>query len=105
MDCEKIKAEKDISVYRYQFTKEINDAITDFAKIHMFDHRHDYKEGWNSWWESNKDILEAEINRLQGLGYKGNVKDKMYKAGRYYFRKKVDKLFKTCFRLTNIDRC
>lgn len=76
------------SIYRYQFTEQINEAITNFSKIHMYDHRQDYKEAWIAWWEINKTMLEDEATRLQVLGYKGDVQDKMYKAGRYYFRKK-----------------
>ena len=33
-------------------------------------------------------MVEREISRLQQLGYKGDVIDKMFKAGRYYFREK-----------------
>ena len=88
MNCDSINMNKPVSIYRFQFTTEINDAITDFTKIHMYDHRHDYKEAWIIWCKSNENIIKEEITRLQELGYKGDVQDKMYKAGRYYFRKK-----------------
>lgn len=91
MTCENMTSanlSKKVSIYRYQFTEEINNAIMDFAKIHMYDDRHDYKEAWKHWWESNQNILDKEIQRLESLGYDGDIQDKMYKAGRYYFRKK-----------------
>jgi hypothetical protein len=34
------------------------------------------------------ELVEREISRLEQLGYKGDVIDKMFKAGRYYFREK-----------------
>ena len=66
----------------------IASIITEFSKIHEYDDRVAYKEAWNIWFDNNQEILDGEINRLVDLGYKGCVKDKMYKAGRYYFRKK-----------------
>jgi hypothetical protein len=33
--------------------------------------------------------MEIEKRRLEENGYKGDIEDKMFKAGRYYFRKKA----------------
>ena len=76
------------SVLRFNFTDEIIDAITQFAKLHQFDDRHTYRENWDKWVEENNCIIVREIERLQETGYDGDVADKMFKAGRYYFRKK-----------------
>lgn len=76
------------STLRFNFTDEVMDIITQFAKIHNFDDRHTYKENWDKWFEENNSILLKEIQRLMENGYDGDVKEKMYKAGRYYFRKK-----------------
>ena len=76
------------STLRFNFTDEVMDIITQFAKIHKFDDRHTYRENWDKWVEENNSILSKEIQRLIENGYDGDVKDKMYKAGRYYFRKK-----------------
>jgi len=76
------------SIYRYKLTEEVMSMITEYSKIHEYDDRVTYKEAWNVWFDDNQEILNREINRLVDLGYKGCVKDKMYKAGRYYFRKK-----------------
>ena len=75
-------------ILRFNFSEEVMAMIADFAKVHRFDDRHAYKEHWEAWFEENNDELALEIYRLEKKGYKGDVKDKMYKAGRYYFRKK-----------------
>jgi len=61
----KIVDENTPSVYRYKLKPHIVEAITRFTKVHQYD-----------------------IRRLNNLGYDGDVIDKMYKAGRYYFRSK-----------------
>ena len=75
--------------YRFQFTDEVMESITGFAKVHEHDHRKDYKKAWNIWIEDNYEMLSAERRRLTDIGYTGNIDDKMYKAGRYYFRTKI----------------
>jgi len=79
---------KEYQVYRYKFDETIMSMITQFAKLHQFDDRKTYKEEWQKWFETNKSELNNEIERLVELGYKGDIVDKMFKAGRYYFRKK-----------------
>jgi hypothetical protein len=77
------------STLRFNFTDDIMAMITRFSKLHRFDDRHTYKEQWNKWVEEHKSIIAIEGERLTASGYKGEaVEDKMYKAGRYYFRKK-----------------
>jgi hypothetical protein len=78
-----------IKIFRYKLTDDIMDHITQFAKIHQFDDRHMYKEAWTIWLNDNRDSIDREIMRLKEMGYKGDVEDKMFKAGRYYFREKV----------------
>ena len=82
-------ASKKVTVYRFKFTDEVNTAITSFAKIHQFDNRHDYKEAWQEWVEENQELVDNETKRLKELGYDKDIGDKMFKAGRYYFRKKT----------------
>ena len=86
-----ISDESDPQVFRFKLDQTIQEMVTAFAKVHQHDHRKDYKEAWKEWSESNADVISREEVRLVGLGYNGNVLDKMYKAGRYYFRtKKVE---------------
>ena len=76
------------TTYRYKLEDNTIDAITEFAKVHQYDDRRTYKEAWNEWCEENIDVVSFECRRLLQLGYQGNILDKMYKAGRYYFRNK-----------------
>jgi hypothetical protein len=77
-----------LSIHRFKFTDEIVDMINEFAKVHQYDERKTYKETWKVWFNNNKDVLDKELDRLMRIGYSGDVEDKMFKAGRYYFRKK-----------------
>jgi uncharacterized protein with von Willebrand factor type A (vWA) domain len=74
--------------FRFEFESDIIELIERFAIVHQYDERKMYKEQWNSWYNENKEQMEREIERMNDIGYVGDVKDKMFKAGRYYFRKK-----------------
>jgi hypothetical protein len=79
-----------IKTYRFEFSKDFIDELSRFSKVHQFDERRTYKEAWQKW-KSNpeiSDVISGEIRRLNENGYKGNIEDKMFKSGRYYFRKK-----------------
>jgi hypothetical protein len=76
------------TILRFNFSEDIVSRIAYFSKLHQFEDRHTYKTNWNRWFEENQLILEEEIRRLNNNGYDGDAKEKMYKAGRYYFRKK-----------------
>ena len=76
------------SIYRYKLAEDIYEIIIGFAKLHQFDARKDYKEAWKSLVEAREVEFTAETERLSRLGYKGDVLDKMYKSGRYYFKGK-----------------
>jgi len=82
------QSDKMTKTYRFKLTDQVMDAITGFAKVHEHDHRKDYKEAWAAWTEENYEMLSTEHRRLADLGYDGDIDDKMYKAGRYYFRTK-----------------
>jgi ribosomal protein L17 len=65
--------------------------VSGFSKVHQYDDRHTYKSEWAKWTQL-EDIaltIDAETRRLQENGYVGDISDKMFKAGRYYFRKKT----------------
>ena len=80
-------------VFRFNLSDEMVDALLDFSKTHQFDDRHSYTDAWNEW-KNNTDIskmLADEIERLQGMDYKGSaesIESKIFKSGRYYFRNK-----------------
>jgi len=79
-----------INVFRFKFTPDVMEALTSFAKIHRYDDRKTYKESWGEWVEDNTLMIRREMDRLNALGYNGNVMEKMYKASRYYFRNKTN---------------
>ena len=75
-------------IYRYKLSDECVECVTYFAKMHEYDHRHDFKIAWSKWIEDNNHMVNKETDRLTALGYKGEVLSKMYKSSRYYFRNK-----------------
>ena len=80
-----------VNILRFKFSDNVMESINQFAKINQLTDRKVYKQEWNKWLELNERIVNEEINRMNKLGYdsvKESVKDKMFKAGRYYFRKK-----------------
>ena len=78
-------------IYRHEFSKEFMTNVSYFSKVHQHDDRHTYKSEWAKWTQQEDIalIIEAETRRLQENGYVGDISDKMFKAGRYYFRKKT----------------
>ena len=52
---------------------------------------HSYKEAWEVWYENHTEMIQDERQRLEDNGYIGDINEKMFKAGRYYFRKKTEK--------------
>lgn len=77
-----------VTIFRFKFTEDFMEELYSFSKIHQYDHRKDFKEAWEIWTEAYSDLVESEVERLQRLGYDGDVLDKMFKSARYYFRKK-----------------
>lgn len=78
-----------INIYRFKFSDEINEELLKFSKTYQYSDRSTYKEKWSEWVELNKEMIDEEIKKLNQLGYEGDILDKMYKASRYYFRKKT----------------
>lgn len=76
-------------IYRHKLSSEIYGIIIAFAKLHRYDDRTDYKEAWNLLVEAQSVEFATEEKRLHQQGYKGDVLDKMYKSGRYYFKEKT----------------
>ena len=76
------------TVFRFNFDDSVVDVVTEFAKTHEHDDAASYKEAWKLWCDENQDVIRMETTRLCDLGYDGDVVEKMYKAGRYYFRTK-----------------
>lgn len=73
-------------VYRFTFSDAIVNELYQLNRIHQFSDKQVYKEAWESWRDSNKELIENETKRLHNLGYEGDVLGKMYHTSRYYIR-------------------
>jgi len=80
--------EKERQTYRFKLSSEIVDELYYFAKLHEFDERKQYKEAWKLWMEEKRDEIIRETNRLNELGYKGDIENKLYISARYYYKNK-----------------
>ena len=76
------------NVFRYKLSDDTMTLIAEFSKLHQYDDRHAYKDAWKLWLTENRDFIAREESRLKEIGFDGDVIDKMFKAGRYYFREK-----------------
>lgn len=79
-----------LKTLRFKFSDELMEQLSLFAKIHEHDDRHSFKESWIEWIDDFeiKEIITKEIERIESLGFNGDILDKMYKSARYYYRKK-----------------
>ena len=77
-------------VLRHEFSSALTEHLAAFANLHKYDDRTTYKEAWMAWLAHDEiaALLTTDVARLSDLGYKGDVLDKLYKSGRYYFRGK-----------------
>jgi hypothetical protein len=78
-------------VLRFEFSNDIIEHLAAFVQIHQYDDRKTYKTAWAEWMANDEiaTIFNADAARLKSLGYTGDVADKLYKSGRYYFRQKT----------------
>jgi len=77
-----------MSIYRFKLAEELLDTMKVFADIHALDDLKTFKESFEKWYEDNTDIVQCESDRLKQIGYKGELKNKIFKSIRYYYRKK-----------------
>jgi hypothetical protein len=79
-----------IRILRFEFSDALIEQVTAFARVHQYDDRKTYKDSWTQWLSSDElaSLFNAEVVRLNALGYKGDVAVKLFKSGRYYFRDK-----------------
>ena len=79
-----------MAIYRFKFSSQISDELDSFVSINKFCVPEDFRDNWDKWTETNKELIDNEIIRLKKLGYVGNVIDKMYRSARYYLKNKSD---------------
>lgn len=88
-----------MATFRFLFSEEFMERLTDFSKSHRDDNRKLFKEEWNNWisQEETKKNIEIETQSLREVGFTGDVHEKMFMSARYYFRKKVLKTQQNSF--------
>mgnify|MGYP006164848455 CR=1 FL=1 len=74
--------------YRYKLDSAILEQLRSFAGNHRYDEAIIFREAWKGWLIDNKVIIDREIARLREIGYIKDVKMKLYKSARYYFKNK-----------------
>jgi hypothetical protein len=79
-----------VKTFRFKLSDEIMTEISDFARIHRYDTKDDFKEAWSAWAAENTNLISAEQNRLTVMGFDGDLNKKMYVSARYYFKNKTD---------------
>jgi hypothetical protein len=77
--------------HRYDFSKEIEYKLRDFAKTHENSERKHTKQEWIKWTEQHGESIKEEESRLKKCGYEGDVKTKMFTSIKYYYMKKNKK--------------
>jgi hypothetical protein len=76
-----------IPTYRYAFSKDVVDTLSEFSRIHRYDKLCDFKKHWNVLLHENRVLFASEHDRLVINGFKGNVMDALFKSSRFYYRK------------------
>ena len=84
------KQKMTVKTFRFKFADEIMTEISEFARIHRYDTKDDFKEAWSVWTGENATLISAEQNRLSTIGFEGDMIKKMYVSARYYFKNKTD---------------
>ena len=74
--------------HRYDFSKEIEYKLREFAKIHENSERKQTKQEWIKLTEQHDESIKEEEERLKKCGYEGDVKTKMFTSIKYYYMKK-----------------
>ena len=79
-----------LKTHRYEFSEYAMMQLNYFTQVHKYDERKVFKEAWKKWIATDDiaQMIATEKTRLLSEGFDGDVEDKMFKAVRYYFRKK-----------------
>ena len=77
--------------YRYKYTKEMVDVMSQFARDNMESDKNEFVAAWKNLLRDDKvdEMVKRETQLLESTGYTGCVPTKMYKSVRYYFMKKA----------------
>ena len=76
-------------IYRYKIdNQQLLNHLKEFANIHKYDSREDYNTAWEQWCLCYSELIHTEETIMHRKGYTGCVKEKLFKAGKYYYCKK-----------------
>ena len=75
-------------LFRFPLSTSMTESIFEFAKIHQYDDRKQFKEKWNEWIQCDdiKSEIADEFARLQAHGFDGDLTSKLFISARYYYR-------------------
>lgn len=77
------------TIYRFKFSNNAIEKMVEFSNIHRFDEIPLFRDAWERWCVQNNNIIELETTRLKEVGCDKDVKEKMYKSVRYYYKNKA----------------
>jgi hypothetical protein len=78
-------------IYRYKFSDIVNEYISNFSKMHVYDNNEILIEQYESFWKENIDEMNREMERLKQLGFTNDLKNAIFRSIKYYHIKKLKK--------------
>lgn len=80
-------------IYRFKFSKELNEKIIEFSEMHRYDDKERLKENFNNWCYNNSEHIKKEWDILKDHHYKteNDIQSKIFKSIKYYHIKKLNK--------------
>ena len=75
------------TVFRFKFHPDINAMLQRFAAVHHGDDLEEFKDSWETLLARYRTAIDIEIQRLQEIGFTGDVENKMFVSVRYYYCK------------------
>lgn len=76
------------TIFRYKVSKELQDEMIIFSKLHKYDSKNTFIDSFELWYGKNIELFKKEKCMLNNKGFKGNLKIKIYKSIKYYYIKK-----------------
>lgn len=79
-------------IYRFKFSDDVTQILSDFAKLHAFDAKEQLKTCFEELWENSRDVFRADLERLTHLGMDDDndgYKVRVFRSMKYYHIKKI----------------
>jgi hypothetical protein len=75
-------------IQRFKYSDVMVGLLDNFARIHRYDDRIDFRKFWDVFVETNRKTFEYEVKLLYSRGFKSDPHFAMYKSTRFYYRKR-----------------